>query len=162
MLYLYSKGGVTYIASETGLSAFGSFLGGIGFYGMWLIYARTVLKLILQRGSISERLNPVGERPGVASGMWDVLKILNKAHPYLGISSIALIYLHGYLVLPFLNNLPLLLVLALMAWQGFFGMLLKLRFTPSALRSKSYLIHSQFYTATMILILAVLGHTLWE
>lgn len=161
ILYLHSKGGASYIVS-VGLNEFGKSLGSFGFFTMWFVYSRSVMKLIVQKGSIVQRLNPVGERPAFASDLWDVLNILNKAHPYLGLSSIALIYLHGYLVLPFLNNLPLLLVLALLAWQGFFGILLKLKFTPAFLKSRSYLIHTQFYTAAMILILAVLGHTLWQ
>ncbi len=161
MLYLFSKGGATYIVS-VGLNEFGKSLGSFGFFTIWFVYSRSVMKLIVQKGNIVQRLNPVGERPAFASDLWDVLNILNKAHPYLGLSSIALIYLHGYLVLPFMNNLPLLLVLALMAWQGFFGIMLKLKFTPAVLKRRSYLIHTQFFTAAMILILAVLGHTIWQ
>ncbi len=161
LLYLYSQGGATYIANKPDLSNFGKFIGNLGIFTLLLVYSRTALKLILQRGNVRQRLNPVEEQPGIRSFMGSALKVLNTAHPYLGLTTIALIFLHGYLVIPTLDYLPLLPVLGFLTWQGFFGILLKLRYTPSILKAKSYLIHSQLYTGILILILAGSGHVLF-
>ncbi len=115
MLYLYSQGGATYIANKTDLSKFGKFIGNLGFFTLLFVYSRTVLKLILQQGSLMRRLNPVEEQLGIKSFMGSALKVLNKAHPYLGLTTIALIFLHGYLVLPSLDYIPLLPILGLLA-----------------------------------------------
>jgi hypothetical protein len=53
-------------------------------------------------------------------------------------------------------------VLALVIWQGLFGLFLSWRYTPAQLKKFSYLVHAQFVTGIMIGIFAFFGHILVE
>ena len=51
-------------------------------------------------------------------------------------------------------------VLALVVWQGLFGMFLTWRYSPRELKKFSHLVHAQFLTGIMIGIFAYFGHLL--
>jgi len=53
-------------------------------------------------------------------------------------------------------------VLALVVWQGFFGMFLTWRYSPKELKKFSCLFHAQFLTGIMIGIFAYFGHLLLD
>jgi len=59
-----------------------------------------------------------------------------------------------------LNYLFLQAVLALVIWQGLFGLFLTWRYTPKQLKQFSYLVHAQFVTGIMIGIFSYFGHLL--
>ena len=51
-------------------------------------------------------------------------------------------------------------VLALVVWQGLFGLFLSWRYSPRELKKLAYLVHAQFLTGIMIGVFAYLGHLL--
>ncbi|SFN11735.1 hypothetical protein [Nitrosomonas communis] len=51
-------------------------------------------------------------------------------------------------------------LLALVIWQGIFGLFLTLHYTPTELRKFSYLVHAKFITGIAIGIFAIFGHIL--
>ena len=134
-------------------------LGLAGLSMLVLVYARTAFKLLVRKDSFWKRLEPFNidyARIKTVSGK--ILFYLNKNHPYFGVSAIALVYLHCYFISRFYNLLPLRLVLALLAWQGFWGLVLKTRIAPAFLKKRGHLFHSQLITGALILVFAGLGH----
>ena len=146
--------------NETILGEIGEGLGEIGLWGLIFIYARTLLKIILGKGRIGQRLLPDYNVSIDIPFANRLLHFLNSTHIYVGISVIAVILLHiGFMGLP-MEILFFPAVLALVVWQGLFGIFLSWKYSPSQLRKFSYLVHAQFITGIMIGIFAYFGHLL--
>ena len=142
-------------------SALGEGLGPVGLFLLVFIYARTAFKLLVRKESFWARLAPFNIDYGkIKTASGKILFYLNKSHPYLGVASIAVVYSHCYLISRFYNLLPLRIVLALLAWQGVWGLVLKTRTAPAFLKKRGHLFHSQWITGLLILIFAGLGHYL--
>lgn|GEM_PF-443283 len=162
--WVFAQGGTSYIDQDSALSELGESLGVIGFWALGLIYGRTLLKLILRRQDFWQRLAPIEETefsPAVNSLrriLQYALIYLTRYHSYIGVMAVVTIFLHCYLTSALVDNLLLRAVLVIMAWQGVFGLFMKLKFTPQVLKQKGHLIHAQFSTGILILILAGLGH----
>jgi hypothetical protein len=163
MLYVYLQGQGYAAGNDRFLEDFGEWLGPAGLSVLVLVYARTAFKLLVRKDSFWKRLEPFNidyARIKTVSGK--ILFYLNKSHPYFGVSAIALVYLHCYFISHFYNLLPLRLVLALLAWQGVWGLVLKTRIAPAFLKKRGHLFHSQLITGALILLFAVLGHFMLE
>jgi hypothetical protein len=163
ILYVYLQGQGYAIGDDRFIRDSGQWLGLAGLSVLVLVYARTVFKLLVRKDSFWKRLEPFNidyARIKTASGK--ILFYLNKSHPYFGVSAIALVYLHCYFISRFYNLLPLRLVLALLAWQGVWGLVLKTRIAPAFLKKRGHLFHSQLITGALILVFAVFGHFLLE
>jgi hypothetical protein len=89
-----------------------------------------------------------------------LLVFLNRTHVYVGIATVAVILLHITLMGVPMRILFFPAVLALVVWQGLFGLFLTWRYTPKELKKFSYLVHAQFVTGIMIGIFAWFGHML--
>ena len=145
---------------ETFLSEIGEELGNIGLFGLLLIYGRTVLKLLLGKGRIAQRLLPDYSPQLKIPIFTRLLSLLNRSHIYVGIVTIAIILLHiGLMGIP-MRILFFPAVLLLILWQGVFGLFLTWRYSPRELKRFSYLVHAQFATGIMIGIFAWFGHLL--
>ncbi len=146
--------------NETFLSEVGEVFGEAGLWGLMIIYARTLLKLVIGKGPIARRILPDYSPPISAPGMQQVLGWLDRTHIYVGIASIAVILIHiGLMGIP-LQILFFPAVLALIIWQGLFGLFLSWRYSPKQLKKMAYLVHAQFLTGIMIGVFAFLGHLL--
>jgi hypothetical protein len=128
---------------ETFLSEIGGGLGGIGLGLFLLIYGRTVLKLSLKKGSLAQRIVPEYAYSPALPLLKKVLIVLNKTHPYVGVTTVAVIVLHATFV-----GLPLNIL--------FFPLV----FAHKELKKFSHLVHSQLLTGIMIGIFAFWGHLL--
>ena len=145
---------------ETFLSEIGE---GFGEAGLWLllfIYARTVLKLLMGKGEAAKRLLPDYTPPAAASVFQQLLCFLNRTHVYVGIAAVAIILLHIVLMGVPMEILFFQVVLALVVWQGLFGLFLTWRYTPKELKKFSYLVHAQFITGISLGIFSYFGHLL--
>lgn len=145
---------------ETFLSELGEVFGEVGLWALLFIYARTLFKLLLGKGAIAKRLLPDYSPPVAASVLEQVLGFLNRTHVYVGIATVAVILLHIALMGVPMQILFFPAVLALVVWQGLFGLFLTWRYTPKELKKFSYLVHAQFLTGIMIGIFAWFGHLL--
>jgi len=145
---------------DTFLSEVGEGFGEIGLWALLFIYARTLLKLMLGKGAIARRLLPEYSPPAAASVLQHLLGLLNRTHVYVGIATVAVILLHIALMGVPMDILFFPAVLALVLWQGLFGMFLTWRYSPKQLKKFSYLVHAQFLTGIMIGIFAYFGHLL--
>lgn len=115
----------------------------------------------MRKESFWKRLGPFTvDRATLKTLSQRTLYYLNLSHPYLGVAAICLIYLHCDLISQFAAILPLQLVLALLAWQGLWGLALKARLLPAKYKGRIHLFHSQLLTGAAILAAAVLGHWL--
>ena len=145
---------------ETFLSEIGEGFGEVGLWLLLFIYARTLLKLVIGKGRLAQRILPDYAPPAAASSFQWLLSILDKTHVYFGIATVAIILMHiGLMDMP-MHILFFPAVLILVIWQGLFGMFLTWRFSPKQLRKFSYLVHAQFVTGIMIGIFAYFGHLL--
>jgi hypothetical protein len=145
---------------ETFLSEIGEGFGEVGLWALIFIYSRTALKIMLGKGSIAHRLLP-DYSPGIdVSPLNRLLDFLNRTHVYVGIATVAIILIHIVMMGIPMNILFFPAVLALVVWQGLFGLFLSWRYTPKELRKFSYLVHAQFVTGIMIGIFAYFGHLL--
>ena len=146
--------------NESFLGEVGEGFGELGLYGLLFIYGRTVLKVVVGKGAIAHRLLPEYS-PQVSIPLFNqILGFLNRTHVYVGIATVAVILLHiGLMGIP-MKILFFPAVLALVIWQGLFGLFLSWRYTPSQLKQFSYLVHAQFVTGIMIGIFAFFGHLL--
>ncbi len=145
---------------ETFLSEIGEGLGGIGAWLLLLMYGRTVLKLSIGKGALTQRILPeYAYRPALPL-LKKCLIFLNRTHNYVGIATVAVIVLHAAFVGLPMDILFFPLVLALVIWQGVFGFFLTWRYAPKDLKKFSYLVHAQFLTGIMIGIFAFFGHIL--
>jgi hypothetical protein len=157
--FVYSSGGLN--IPDNSFSDLGDAIGVIGLISLIWVYSRTLLKITVQKGTLSKRLEPLELRGiKVESFMKKTLRVSNVFHPYLGGIAVIAILFHCFLTSSFMNNWLLRAALILIVWQGFFGLLLKFRFVPVFLRKNSYLVHAQFFTGILLLILAGLGHLL--
>ncbi|MEN8148138.1 MAG: hypothetical protein ABFR02_11050 [Campylobacterota bacterium] len=146
--------------NETFLSEIGEGFGVVGLWGLLFIYGRTVLKLLMGRGSIAKRLLPDYTPPAAASIFQRLLKLLNSTHAYVGVATVAVILIHIALMDGLTSNLFFPAVLLLIVWQALFGLFLSWRYTPKELKKFAYLVHAQFFTGIMIGIFAFFGHLL--
>jgi len=145
---------------ETFLSEIGEGLGEIGLWLLLFIYARTILKLMIGKGTPGIRLLPDYPSNITSSLIERLLVFLNKTHIYVGITTIAIILLHIALMGVPMKILFFPAVLILIIWQGVFGLFLTWRYSPKQLRKFSYLVHAQFLTGIMIGVFAYFGHLL--
>jgi hypothetical protein len=161
ILYVYLQGQGYAVGDDRFVRNLGRRLGPASLSLLVLVYARTAFKLLVRKDSFWKRLEPFNidyARIKTASGK--ILYYLNKSHPYFGVSAIVLVYLHCDFISHFYNLLPLRLVLALLAWQGVWGLVLKTRIAPAFLKKRGHLFHSQLITGALILVFAGLGHFL--
>lgn len=145
---------------ETFLSEIGEGFGEVGLWALLFIYTRTLLKLAMGKGPLARRLLPDYSPPAAASLLQHLLGFLDRTHVYVGIGTIAIILLHIAMM-----GLPMHIwffpaVLALVVWQGVFGLFLTWRYSPKELKKFSYLVHAQLVTGIMIGIFAYFGHLL--
>lgn len=147
---------------ETFLTGIGEGFGKAGLALLSFIYCRTFLKLLLGQGSLAQRLLPDYTSPINSSALNRLLTWMNRTHIYVGIAAIAVILLHlslmGFSRYSHILFFPALL--ALVVWQGFFGLFLTWRYTPSELKKFSHLVHAQFVTGIAIGVFAFFGHVL--
>lgn len=146
--------------NETFLSEVGESFGEIGLWLLLFIYARTALKIFLGKGPIAKRLLPEYSAAIDPTLFNTVIHFLDRTHIYFGISAIAIILLHiGLMGIP-MRILFFPAVLALVIWQGLFGLFISWRYTPKEIKKFSYLVHAQLFTGIMIGIFAYMGHLL--
>ncbi len=143
---------------ETFLSELGEGFGEIGLWLILFIYVRTALKLALGKGALSKRILPLYSSPIDASGFQKLIRWLDRTHIYFGIGAVAIIILHIVLVGMPMHILFFPAVLALVIWQGAFGLFISWRYTPKEMKKLSYLVHAQLFTGIMMGIFAYLGH----
>ncbi|PIR00652.1 MAG: hypothetical protein COV66_05730 [Nitrospinae bacterium CG11_big_fil_rev_8_21_14_0_20_45_15] len=158
-LYAYAVYSPTH-ERETFLSEIGEGFGELGLWALLFIYARTVLKLAIGKNKFIDRILPDYSRSPSASFLQKLLGFLNRTHVYVGVAAFAIILLHIALVGMSMKILFFPAVLALVLWQGFFGMFLTWKYSPAELKKFSYLVHAQFVTGIMIGIFAFFGHLL--
>ena len=145
---------------ETFLSEIGEGFGEIGLWALLFIYARTLLKLLMGKGSLANRLLPDYSPPAAASIFEHLLCYLNRTHVYVGIATVAVILLHIVLMGVPLENLFFQAVLVLVVWQGVFGLFLTWRYSPKELKKFSHLVHAQFVTGISLGLFSWFGHLL--
>lgn len=147
---------------ETFLTEMGEGFGKIGLALLSFIYFRTLLKLLLGQGKLARRLLPDYTSPIDSSHLNRLLTWMNRTHIYFGIAAIAVILLHislmGFSRYSHIFFFPALL--ALVIWQGLFGLFLTWRYTPDELKKFSHLVHAQFVTGIAIGVFAFFGHIL--
>lgn len=147
---------------ETFLTEIGEGFGEIGLAALLFIYFHAVLKLVLGKGEMAQRLLPDYVPPVNSSGLNQLLGFLNRTHVYVGIATVAIILLHismmGFSRYSHILFFPALL--ALVVWQGLFGLFLTWRYTPAGLKKFSHLVHAQFVTGIAIGFFALFGHML--
>lgn len=146
--------------NETFLSELGEGFGTAGLWGLLVIYGRTLLKLLMGRGSLANRLLPDYTPPSAASLFQRLLNLLDRSHAYVGVATVALILLHIGLSGGLRSNLFFPAVLLLIVWQSLFGLFLSWRYTPKQLKKFAYLVHAQFVSGIMIAVFAIFGHLL--
>ncbi len=146
--------------AKGGLAEVGEGMGGVAGWGMALLYCRGPLKLLLNEGPLWQRFVPAATAGPARGAGHLVLRLLNRTHPLLGVVTILLIAGHAAFSSRGSLNLLLLLTLGVAFWQGGFGLFLKSRWLPQALRRHSYGVHAQLVTGGLILIFAGLGHLL--
>lgn len=145
---------------ETFLSELGE---GIGEIAMWVfvfIYCRTLLKLTLGKGPIARRLLPNYKAPKAGSYVQKIVVSLDRSHVYFGIAALALALIHIALMGLHVEIIFFPLVLALVMWQGLFGMFISWRGAPRDIKKWSYAVHAQLFTGVAIGVFAFFGHTL--
>jgi len=145
---------------ETFLSEIGEGFGEVGLWVLLFIYARTLLKLLIGKGALAKRILPDYSPPATASIFQSLIGFLDRTHIYVGIAAVAIILLHISLMGVPMEILFFPAVLALVVWQGLFGMFLAWRYSPKEIKKFSYLVHAQFLTGIMIGIFAYSGHLL--
>ncbi|MGB5338032.1 MAG: hypothetical protein WBO06_02945 [Gammaproteobacteria bacterium] len=145
---------------ETFLSEIGEGFGEVGLWALLFIYARTLLKLLLGKGALARRILPDYSPPATAPVFRQLLGFLDRTHVYVGIATVAVILLHIALMGMPMEILFFPAVLALVIWQGLFGLFLTWRYSPIELKKFSYLVHAQFLTGIMIGMFAFFGHLL--
>ena len=147
---------------ETFLTEIGEGFGNAGLALLAFIYFRTFLKLLLGQGKLAQRLLPDYTSPIDSSYLNRLMVWMNRTHVYFGIATVAVILLHismmGFSRYSHILFFPALL--ALVIWQGIFGLFLTLHYTPTELKKFSYLVHAQFITGIAIGAFAFFGHIL--
>ncbi len=147
---------------ETLLSEIGEVFGELGLWLFAIIYLRTLLKLGVGRGSISERFLPEYIYQPAFPLIKKGLIFLNRTHIYVGIATISVVALHIALMGLPIHILFFPAVLALVIWQGLFGFFISWRYSPKEIKKYAYLVHAQLITGVMIGVFAYFGHLLIE
>lgn len=147
---------------ETLLSEIGEGFGKIGLALLAFIYFRTALKLVLGKGKLAQRLLPDFTSPIDSSALNKLLTWLNRTHVYFGIAAVAIILLHIFMMgfSRYSHILFFPALLALVIWQGLFGLFLTWRYSPDELKKFSHVVHAQFITGIAIGVFAFFGHIL--
>jgi len=146
--------------NETFLSEIGESFGEAGLWLLVFIYSRTFIKLFLGKGAISKRILPEYS-PSIDTRLFDkLIPYLDRTHIYFGIGAVAIILLHIALMGIPMHILFFPAVLALVIWQGLFGIFISWRYSPKELKKFSYLVHAQLFTGVMIGVFAFMGHLL--
>lgn len=158
-IYAYSTGG-TPADKETFFTEIGEGFGGLALGALGIIYGRTALKIALGKGGMAQRIIPEFYTELSLPFLKKVLRLLNQTHLHVGVVAVATISLHVAFLGLLDQNLLLLLVFALVLWQGFFGFFLSWRYSPRELRKVSYLVHAQFLSGIAIGIFSFFGHLL--
>ena len=135
-------------------------LGTVGLWALVVIYGRSLIKIILNDGTLMQRFIPNEYYDHSLSVSRKFLAILNRTHKYVGVVAIVVFASHALLMGTLRWNLFLEMVLVLLAWQGFFGVFLVMRVPVAAMKRYGYLVHAQLFTGVMIGVFAVLGHLL--
>jgi hypothetical protein len=136
-------------------------LGLIGLSLLALVLARTSLRLLLRREPFWRALESRGmNSAAIRTASGKILTLLNRTHPGCGAAVVAVVWSHCWFISRFYNLLPLRIVLALLAWQGIWGLVLKTPSAPAALRKRALLFHARPLTAALIPFFAALGHYL--
>lgn len=146
--------------SETFLSELGEGFGEIALWLLLFVYLRTAMKLLLGKGSIAKRLIPEYSAPVNGAPFKMVLRFLNRTHIYFGIAAIAVMVLHIALLGVPMQILFFPAVIALIIWQGLFGLFISWRYSPKQIKKFSYLVHAQFITGIMLGVFSYFGHLL--
>lgn len=136
---------------------------GVGEVALWIfvfIYVRTAIKLIMGEGPIARRLLPNYRAPDITSYLGHLVVYLDRTHIYFGTAAVALVLIHIAFMGLRSDILFFPIVLALVLWQGLFGMFLSWHHTHRDLRKWSYFVHAQLVTGIAIGILAYFGHLL--
>jgi len=147
---------------ETKLHEIGEVFGEAGLWLLVFIYGRTLLKIIWGKGKIAQRLLPDYYPSSKLSVVNQFLGLLNRTHVYFGITAVAVILIHVAMMGIPMQILFFPALIALVVWQGLFGLFLTWRYTPQQIRKFSYLVHAQFLTGIMIGFFAIFGHMLIE
>lgn len=145
---------------ETFLSEIGEGIGEMAMWAFIFIYLRTAIKLMLGKGPIARRLLPQYSAPKSVGQLQKLVVYLDRSHIYFGVAALALALIHIGLMGLRLEILFFPLVLALIIWQGAFGMVLSWRGSGRDLKRWSYSVHAQLITGVMIGVFAYLGHML--
>ena len=135
-------------------------LGTVGLCALAIIYGRSMLKLILNEGTLLQRFIPDDHYELSMSASRKLLAFLNRTHKYVGATTIVLMPGHALLMGTARWNPFLVSVLCLLAWQGVFGLFLVVRFPSSTLKQYGHLAHAQLFTGVMIGVFAAFGHLL--
>ncbi|MEI6650813.1 MAG: hypothetical protein WCL23_05285 [Candidatus Moraniibacteriota bacterium] len=159
--YVYLIGGPAAIPRRSALNGFGRMLGNVSVLALAALYGRTVFKLILAKGDLWSRLEPLGvDVAQVRSFSGRILFWLNKTHPYLGVLAVASVFLHCAFTNSLRDNVFLYAILVLVLSEGVTGMIMEFQNVPAGVKRKNYLLHSQFIVGMVILFLTFLGHLL--
>ena len=159
--YVYSIGGPAAIPRRSITNEFGKFLGGIAMLSLATLYGRTVFKLLLMKGNLWTRLEPLGvDLVEMKSLSGKLLLLLNRTHPYFGIIAVSSVFLHCAFTNSLRDNVFLYAILVLILAEGITGMVMELQNVPSGVKKGNYLLHSQFFVGIFLLFLTFLGHLL--
>jgi hypothetical protein len=145
---------------ETFLSEMGEGIGEVTLWVFVFIYLRTAIKLIVGKGPLSRRLLPGYSAPASMNFLQRVVVYLDRSHIYFGMAAVALALVHIAFMGLHAEILFFPAVLALVLWQGLFGMFLSWRSAPRDLRKWSYYVHAQLFTGVAIGVFAYFGHLL--
>jgi O-antigen ligase len=145
---------------ETFLSEVGEGVGEVALWVFVFIYVRTALKLVMGKGPLARRLLPDYSAPASTSYLGHLVVYLDRSHIYFGVAAVALVLVHIALMGLRTDVLFFPVVLALVLWQGLFGLFLSWRRTPRDLRKISYFVHAQLITGVAIGVFAYFGHLL--
>ncbi len=146
--------------NEGVLGEIGEGIGVLVSYALVILYCRGLVKLVLNKGAFLGRFLPAENDWMPKNSGEKLLAFLNRTHPALGVLTILFVVLHAEFSSTGKMNLFLLLTMVVMFWQGAFGLFLRSRLTPGALRRQSYGVHAQLVTGGLILIFASFGHLL--
>lgn len=156
--YLYARNTLPREESETFLSEIGEGFGEVALWLLLFIYARTLLKLLFEKGALQERILPNYVYEPTQTLVQKILIPLNRTHVYVGVATLAVTFLHIVMVGFHFEIVLFQVVMILLIWQGVFGFFLRWKFSPKQLKKFSYLVHAQFLTGIMIGIFAYVGH----
>lgn len=145
---------------ETWLSEIGEGFGEVAMWVFLFIYLRTALKLLMGKGPLARRMLPQYQAPQSVNYLQSLIVYLDRSHIYVGMAALALGLIHIAFMGLHAEILFFPLVLALMLWQGLFGLLISLRGAPKNLKKWSYSVHAQLVTGVAMGVFAYFGHLL--